>query len=510
MVKNKPEKINETGRTKNVKIKFIGNEIPNLFVQRIRSKFKIPILIRPSPPKHPGTEPEDKQTTAWKKWNARCKNFVTFYSILFLPFDSENTPRDPTQPELAPILPYNENSWQLFNAIFSSWRKKPESPTQNWYKRSTHNIFRNIESKLDVSNHERKLLNNRYSQVFGKKPEQKSPKKSKKEKKENVDISDLIDMLRAQSGVDKFSTALKSELHLDKFNAKLENVFERIYKPCDHNNKVPSTTPAIIPENEYTSEECEKLLKQIRKNVRQEKKEQEKNLEQKLENIIQNPSDDLVESELPKNMSNGQTKAIAKIKKMMHKKSTQFCALLHGPPGAGKSTVVRMLKKELSTPTSTPIILQTATTGIAATELTDGMTIHSLLKWARNWDYIKLPEKLASKDRLRLHRILSKVDLLVIDECSMLTAAALSRLDSRLRQILNQDTHFGGLNILLVGDFFQLPPASRSPSLFEAAVRTGLGTEFSNANATAHIFLKNSFSFHLKDKNDALIANTKT
>ena len=52
--------------------------------------------------------------------------------------------------------------------------------------------------------------------------------------------------------------------------------------------------------------------------------------------------------------------------------------------------------------------------------------------------------------QLKLRNVLQHVNLLVIDECSMLHATTLARLASKLRQVLNPNKDFGGLNILLV------------------------------------------------------------
>jgi hypothetical protein len=100
-------------------------------------------------------------------------------------------------------------------------------------------------------------------------------------------------------------------------------------------------------------------------------------------------------------------------------------------------------------------VFRAAPTGIAAYNIT-GKTLHSLLR---------LPVKAQSTDlspsklqALQLH--FQHCRFLIIDEKSMIDLQCLSLIDNRLRAILpdNASYPFGGLNILLCGDFFQLPP----------------------------------------------------
>lgn len=52
------------------------------------------------------------------------------------------------------------------------------------------------------------------------------------------------------------------------------------------------------------------------------------------------------------------------------------------------------------------------------------------------------------------------IDLFIIDECSMLNKRQLNRIDIIFRNIRSCNKPFGGCHMLLVGDFFQLPPTS--------------------------------------------------
>lgn len=106
----------------------------------------------------------------------------------------------------------------------------------------------------------------------------------------------------------------------------------------------------------------------------------------------------------------------------------------------------------------------TASTGIAATHLR-GTTIHS-------WSGIGIKDTITNNDLEKLlttKRIKSnykKAKVLIIDEISMLHKHHLDMIDTIARYILDSDKIFGGLQLVLCGDFFQLPPVS-SNSLVE-------------------------------------------
>lgn len=132
--------------------------------------------------------------------------------------------------------------------------------------------------------------------------------------------------------------------------------------------------------------------------------------------------------------------------------------LLTGPAGSGKTYVlnrfIRHAKEEGKH------VSVTATTGIAATHL-GGATIHS---WSGIGVHDSLPrdfDKHISKSR---KEIIQKTDVLIIDEISMLHDFRLDLVEQVCRQVRGEDKPFGGLQVILSGDFFQLPPVNRGDS----------------------------------------------
>ena len=130
---------------------------------------------------------------------------------------------------------------------------------------------------------------------------------------------------------------------------------------------------------------------------------------------------------------------------------------LTGEPGSGKTHTINEYVSYLRSRGVEPSI--TASTGIAATHI-GGMTVHS-------WSGIGIKNKL---DKYDLDRIAStkhvvkrigRAKVLIIDEVSMLTPGTLSMVDAVCREIKQTEAPFGGMQTVLVGDFFQLPPVVR-------------------------------------------------
>lgn len=129
---------------------------------------------------------------------------------------------------------------------------------------------------------------------------------------------------------------------------------------------------------------------------------------------------------------------------------------LTGAAGSGKTYLLNQYINYLKE--NNVAVAVTASTGIAATHL-QGTTLHS-------WSGIGVRDNLTQKDleKLlttdRIKRNYKKTKVLIIDEISMLHKHQLDMVDTIARYILNCDHAFGGMQIVLCGDFFQLPPVS--------------------------------------------------
>lgn len=123
---------------------------------------------------------------------------------------------------------------------------------------------------------------------------------------------------------------------------------------------------------------------------------------------------------------------------------------LTGKAGTGKSTLLNLIKRTFR---YNMVVL--APTGVASV-LVGGQTIHSFFKFPPGWisqkDYRPLSKSMADK-----------IDLIVIDEISMVRADLLDHMDQLLRISKKNDRPFGGIPMLWVGDLYQLPPVISSP-----------------------------------------------
>lgn len=131
---------------------------------------------------------------------------------------------------------------------------------------------------------------------------------------------------------------------------------------------------------------------------------------------------------------------------------------LTGEPGAGKSYTVNAFVEHLQNCGLYPAI--TASTGIAATHIS-GMTIHSwsgigISKWLPKEEI----ERIANSKRVSDH--LNGAHTLIIDEISMLDGRMLDLVNAICKAGRSNPAPFGGMQVVFVGDFFQLPPVSRA------------------------------------------------
>lgn len=150
---------------------------------------------------------------------------------------------------------------------------------------------------------------------------------------------------------------------------------------------------------------------------------------------------------------------------------TQRSVFLTGKAGTGKTTLLREI---IATTHKNTVVV--APTGIAALNA-GGVTIHSMFQLpfggfipSFNVDsQFTDTVKFESKDTLRRHfkmsglkkSVIRNMELLVIDEVSMLRADLLDAMDYMMQTVRKKTTPFGGVQVLFIGDLLQLPPVIR-------------------------------------------------
>ncbi len=149
---------------------------------------------------------------------------------------------------------------------------------------------------------------------------------------------------------------------------------------------------------------------------------------------------------------------------------------LTGEPGSGKTHTINQYVAYLRSYGIEPAI--TASTGIAATHI-GGYTIHSWSGIGVLRDFTKYDLDRIESNRNVVRRV-SNSRVLIIDEVSMLSAQTFSMIDTVCRGIRRNQKPFGGLQVVLVGDFFQLPPVSHQEDedVQGTIVKNPLQTEF--------------------------------
>lgn len=130
---------------------------------------------------------------------------------------------------------------------------------------------------------------------------------------------------------------------------------------------------------------------------------------------------------------------------------------LTGAAGSGKTYLLNQYIRYLKV--NDVDVGITASTGIAATHM-NGKTIHS-------WAHISIKEELSPSDltyiydRIDWRAAMLQTKVLIIDEVSMLHHYRLDMVNQVLQKIHQNDLPFGGIQVILCGDLFQLPPVTR-------------------------------------------------
>ena len=175
--------------------------------------------------------------------------------------------------------------------------------------------------------------------------------------------------------------------------------------------------------------------------------------------------------------------------------------LILGPAGTGKSTFVNYLKSA-----SKKRIICACPTAVSALNV-GGQTIHSLFQ-IQPRDFI-MPELLKLKAKPR--NILNATDVLIIDEISMVAPDLLDAIDILARSARHNNAPFGGIQVVAIGDLFQLPPViTRDAMEYYRAAYEHDNAYFFDSNVYRRAdFLRYSFDLIYRQSDVALLENLR-
>ena len=136
--------------------------------------------------------------------------------------------------------------------------------------------------------------------------------------------------------------------------------------------------------------------------------------------------------------------------------NSPFNLFIQGKAGTGKTVLINIFAEQCQLLNINLVCL--APTGFAAQNLPGGMTLHNFFKlpigfFDLNGCALSIGQEMA----------LQAVDVILIDECSMLRSDYFYGIDYILRQVNNSNQPFAGKKIILAGDIFQLPPVIDDP-----------------------------------------------
>ena len=146
-----------------------------------------------------------------------------------------------------------------------------------------------------------------------------------------------------------------------------------------------------------------------------------------------------------------------------------------GPAGTGKSTVLKELRKVLRGRMDV-----VASTGIAAVNV-GGMTLHSWLGIGLGEGSAALLAHSVKRNRPEARDRIQGCKTLCIDEVSMCSGHFLDKVEEVLRRVRGSQEPFGGIQVIMWGDFLQLPPVGkreRPPFAFESTAWANARVEF--------------------------------
>ena len=153
-------------------------------------------------------------------------------------------------------------------------------------------------------------------------------------------------------------------------------------------------------------------------------------------------------------------RGVVKSLKPKNRRPSPPIVMVHGGAGSGKSTVINTLAKWvhyiLQKPgddPDCPYITISAYTGAAACNV-NGQTLHSLFSFNFGAGFLTMSDKIRDQKR----NMFKNLEVLIIDEISLVDADMLYKIDLRLKEVKQNENIFGGIALFCFGDLLQIKP----------------------------------------------------
>ena len=443
-------------------------------MQRLRAKFAIPQFIGMQIPNHPGPEPEDITTPEYAKWKRKLTKLTNFIQAVYLPWPKDIQGFRPPLDVIAELETYmKENSKIDQHNDLAPDESNVDDCDRNENMHRTigsyinGHIRRTIGFALSAPDvkHDTKKMINLLRHQFSRKRETLFEGNRNTHDEEVSQILEEYAEIMCDVQADNLAHT-KPTTRMDKH---LDDVYKSLERLRDDN---PNGFSAPHEDyKEFTIEDACKLQEEIDKKIEnlantKHSDDEEAEDDEAVDNMRCLGCLKVDEMGFYKNMSDDQKNAGRYLLSKLSKQTdhSQLLMLLHGSPGTGKSFFIKRINN------CTDVKVQiTATSGIAAMSL-NGSTIDWLLD--RGYNTKKDKEQRTLYTRVKnITEKLGDTTLLIIDEISMMGCKKFIELDNMFRKAKNCDLLFGGLDVLLVGDFAQLP-AVKQDSLHDALVQS--------------------------------------
>ena len=244
---------------------------------------------------------------------------------------------------------------------------------------------------------------------------------------------------------------LKNQAEADGMGAKLDPEKEQEIDDCDMEDEefhpdFVHLDPDDIVVNEKELIKKEKIVKPIEIGNIEDLRLQTQQLDSYQKYII----------ELAIRYSRGIVKSL----KPKNKKPIPPVVMVHGGAGSGKSTVINTMARWvhfiLQLPgddPDCPYIIISAYTGAAASNV-NGQTLHSLFSFNFGSGFLTMSDKVRDQKR----QLFKNLQVLIIDEVSLVDSDMLYKIDLRLKEVKQNDKLFGGVALFCFGDLLQIKP----------------------------------------------------